>query len=39
MTGCAPLAEAFVYGAMTRPMVSFRAFHATFAEEMVLAIA
>jgi hypothetical protein len=39
MTGCAPLAEAFVYGAMTRPMVYFRAFHAAFAEEMVLAIA
>jgi hypothetical protein len=39
MTGCAPLAEAFVYGAMTRPMVFFRAFHAAFAEEMVLAIA
>ena len=37
--GLCATAEAFVYVAMTRPMVFFRAFHAAIAAEMLLAIA
>jgi len=37
--GLCATAEAFVYVAMTRPMVFFRAFHAAIAVVMLLAIA
>jgi hypothetical protein len=37
--GLCATAEAFVYVAIMRPMVYFRAFHAAFAVEMLLAIA
>jgi hypothetical protein len=37
--GLCATAEAFVYVAMTRPMMVFRAFHAAFAVEMLHAIA
>ena len=37
--GLCAAAEAFVYVAMTRPMVFFRAVHAAIAVEMLLAIA
>jgi hypothetical protein len=37
--GLCATAEAFVYVAMTRPMVFFRAFHAAIAVEMLLATA
>jgi hypothetical protein len=37
--GLCAAAEAFVYVAMTRPMVFFRAFHAAIAVEMLLATA
>ena len=33
--GLCAAAEAFVYGAMTHPMVFFRAFHAAMAVEML----
>jgi hypothetical protein len=37
--GLCAAAAAFVYVAMTRPMVFFRAFHAAIAVEMLLATA
>ena len=37
--GLCATAEAFVYVAMTRPMMVFRAFHVTIAVEKLLAIA
>jgi hypothetical protein len=37
--GLCATAEAFVYVAMTRPMMVFRVFHVTIAVEMLLAIA
>ena len=37
--GLCATTEAFVYVAMTRPMMVFRAFHVAIAVEMLLAIA